>query len=155
GKLRQLAFYFERYGSQLEADFQSCYQLDLGELWRSGKHDRILRLIGQLPQDSRFAASVAQDPEHVEAILEATGGQQSEYAPPLVGWSTANDQLATVIDELQVLIATLVAANGGSPGKVKPAPRPKTGFQDARAKMAKSKHKALVARVMRKRAPVD
>lgn len=119
----------------------------------------MLRLVGQLPQASRFHGAVANDPEHVEAILEATGGEQPEYHPPLAEWNTDNDQLAAVADKLDTVIAVLVASNGGKPGKQKPMPRPQTGFAEARLKRAKSQHKKLVARVIRKQepapAPVD
>ncbi len=110
----------------------------------------MLRLVGQLPQASRFHGAVANDPEHVEAILEATGGQQPEYHPPLAEWAVENDQLATLNDKIDVLIAVLVKANGGNPGKTKPMPRPETAFAEARMKRAKSAHKKLVARVIKK-----
>jgi hypothetical protein len=119
----------------------------------------MLRLVGQLPQASRFHGAVANDPEHVEAILEATGGQQPEYHPPLAEWRTENDQLASAVEKLDTLIAVMVKANGGNPGKQKPMPRPQTAFAEARLKRAKSQHKKLVARVIRKQepapAPVD
>lgn len=151
GKLTQLVFYLERYGDELEADFLSEYHgLNLGKLLRSGQHARILRLIHQLPQASRFNAAVASDPEHVEAIIKATEGQQqTSYHPPLAEWRTENEQLATVADLLQNVIAAIVATNGGKPPKVKPMPRPKTEFDAARERSKLSNHRKLVARVLR------
>lgn len=156
GKLKQLVFYLERYGDEIEADFLTEYHgLNLGKLWRSRQLVRILRLINQLPQASRFNAAVAQNIEHVEQIVAATGGQQSEYSPSLATWSTENDQLASLNDSIQVLIGVLIGVNGGNAPKVIPSARPKTAFEDARMKVKKARHKSLVARVIRKRAQVD
>lgn len=116
---------------------------------------RILRLINQLPQACRLNAAIATNLEHAEQIVEATGGQQSEYNPPLQDWHVQNDQLAAVNDRLDGLIATVIAVNGGTPKKTTPSPRPKTAFEEARMKVRKSRHKALVARVMRNRTQVD
>lgn len=129
--------------------------LNLGKMWRSRQLNRILRLINQLPQASRFNAAVANNPEHVEQIVAATGGQQSEYSPPLSEWHIENDQLATVADKLDILIGTLIAVNGGKPGKTQPSPRPKTAFKDARMKIRKAQHKRLVARMLPHKAQVD
>lgn len=117
----------------------------------------MLNLISRLPQSSRFNAAVANDPEHVEAILTATGSQpeQDEYAPPLEGWEVMNDQLATLIDLTETQIAVTVKANGGKPGKIKPSARPRTAFNDVRAKMRVEKHRKLVARVKAAKRQVD
>lgn len=153
GKLSRLAFYLDRYGDALEADFAwggPGYSggMDLGELWRNGKRRRILNLITQLPQASRFAAAVANDPEHVEAILEATKNDpQKEVSPPLSTWTTDTDFLAQIKDTLEVTLAVLVRANGGSSRKVKPVKRPQTAFADAAEKRTVSQHRKVVERV--------
>lgn len=140
----------ERYGAELEADFMSEYSgLNLGKLVRHGEYARVLRLIGQLPPACRFHAAAANDPEHVEAIVAAQGGQREEYAPPLATWRTENEQLAGLTDKVTELIAVQVARGGGTPGKAKAATRPRTGFDDARRARAKSEHKKLVAQVRR------
>jgi hypothetical protein len=151
--MRRLVFYLERYFRQLEADFRSEYGgLNLGQLWREGKHRMMLNLIAELPQSSRFAAAVATDEEHVEAILEAQKGQpEKEYAPPLTGWGTQNEQLAQVVDLLGGVIAVLVKANGGNPGKTKPAPRPRTAFAEVAERQATMRHKSTVELVERAR----
>jgi hypothetical protein len=109
----------------------------------------MLRLIHQLPQASRFNAAVANDPEHVEAIVAATEGKQTPYHPPLAEWKTENEQLATANDLLQNVIAAIVASNGATPPKIKPMPRPKTEFDAARERAKLSNHRKLVARVLR------
>lgn len=149
GKLTQLVFYLERYGDALEADFQQVYGLNLGKLWRSRQHSRMLRLIHQLPQASRFNAEVANDPEHVQAIVEATEGQQTAYHPPMSEWHIENEQLATVADLLQNVIQAIVASNGAKPPKMKPMARPRSEFDAARERAKLSNHRKLVARVLR------
>lgn len=110
----------------------------------------MLRLIHQLPQASRFNAAVANDPEHVEAIVKArSGDQQTAYHPPLAEWKTENEQLATIADELQSVIAAIIATNGATPPKLKPMPRPRSEFDAARERVKLSNHRKLVARVLR------
>ena len=156
GKLTQLVFYLERYGDELEADFQSVYTLNLGELWRSGQHSRMLRLIHQLPHSSRFNAKVANDPEHVEAIIKATEGQPREpYHPPLAGWGTEHEMLASIADKVDHLAAVMIAANGATPPKPILMPRPKTEFGAVEERRKLEAHNALVERMLRPRAPVD
>jgi hypothetical protein len=111
----------------------------------------MLRLIGQLSQASRFNASVANDPEHVEQILRATGGQRSEWAPPLAEWRAENEQLATLIDSTNTLIAVQIARGGGKPGPLKASARPKTAFEETRRDMAKREHLTMVARIKKAR----
>jgi hypothetical protein len=48
------------------------------------------------------------------------------------------------------VIAVLVSANGGKPGQSKSFPRPHTKYQEIRAMELESKHKKLVARVLRR-----
>lgn len=110
----------------------------------------MLRLIHQLPQASRFNAAVAMDPEHVEAIVQARAGdQQTAYHPPLAEWKTDNEQLATIADLLQNVIAAVVASSGATPPKIKPMPRPRSEFDAARERVKLSNHRKLVARVLR------
>lgn len=122
--------------------------MDLGELWRNGKRRRILNLITQLPQASRFAAAVANDPEHVEAILEATKNETpQEASPPLSTWTADSELLAQIKDTLEVTLAVLVRANGGPSRKVKPTKRPRTAFADAAERRTLSQHRRVVDRV--------
>lgn len=94
---------------------------------------------------------MANDPEHVEQILRATGGQRSEWAPPLAEWRAENEQLATVIDSIHTLTAVQIARGGGKPGVLKASARPKTAFEETRRDIAKRDHLAMVER-MRKAA---
>lgn len=155
GKLRPLIFYVDTYGNQLEADFQTEYRLNLGRLLRSGQVGRTLRLIEQLPRTSRFSAAVASNPEHVQAILKATGDQREEYSPPLTEWTAQNEQLAQLVDLMEKLIGVQVSRGGGKAQRIKPSARPKTAFRDARTTLAKQQHQEMVARMKRARRTVD
>jgi hypothetical protein len=109
----------------------------------------MLRLIHQLPQASRFNAAVANDPEHVQAIIDATEDQHTPYHPPLSEWTADSELLATIADLLQNLIGVQVARAGGKPPKIQPMPRPRTEFDAARERKKLSNHRKLVARVLR------
>jgi hypothetical protein len=98
---------------------------------------------------------VASNPDHVEAILKATGDKREEYSPPLTEWTATNEQLASQIDLLEKLIGVQVARGGGKPGRIKASPRPKTAFQDARTRIAKREHDWMVGKVLRKARTVD
>lgn len=126
-------------------------------MWRNGKHRRMLRLIGQLRRGSRFAAAVANDEEHVALILEAEKNQPKKDSAgyPLADWTTTNDQMAALVDGQNTMIAVLVKANGGNPGRIKPSARPTTKFAEVAEQKAVSRHRATVARVRKRPLPVE
>lgn len=66
---------------------------------------------------------------------------------PLSEYDTHASLLADVIDRLGDVLSVLMAQNGGKPGRITPAPRPITGVERARKRMADEKHDALVAEV--------
>lgn len=115
----------------------------------------MLRLIHQLPQASRFHAAVANDPEHVEAVIKAQGGQQQAYRPPLAEWDSAHEMLAMISDKLELLANITLRANGASPDKPSITPRPKTAFADVEQRIKVEKHEALVERILRAKRPVE
>jgi len=125
-------------------------------MWRSGRHRKALNLIAHLPQASHYHAAVANDEEHVKAIIEATEGQpKKSYTPPLSEWTPLNEQIATLTDTVEGLLAVTTKANGGNPGKLKPQPRPATKFADVRQAMLENRHRKLVERLMRNRRRSD
>lgn len=112
-------------------------------MWR-----RIGNLIRQLPQASRFAQAVANDEEHVEAILAAQEGQpETEFAPPLSEWDTKAALLAEIVDELRVLRGVSIAAAGGKPGKMKPTSRPTTAHAAVKQRKLETSHRKVLDRV--------
>jgi len=66
---------------------------------------------------------------------------------PLSEYDTHASLLADVIDRLGDVLSVLMAQGGGKPGQITPAPRPVTGVERARKRMADEKHDALVAEV--------
>jgi hypothetical protein len=91
----------EKYGDEIEADFQQYYGLDLLDFYRGDlKPAKTYRLVCALPVESRFARKV--------------GG-------PRADWQTDQYLLADIRDQL-------AAANwqrgGGKGPKPKPTPRP-------------------------------
>jgi hypothetical protein len=146
----------DRYGDDLEADFQQVWHLDLGELVRQGKIRKITNLIDRLPQASRFYAAVSDDEEHVRMILEAQEGQPKKtVAPPSSEWGSLEEGIAGANDRLDVIAAVLVAANGGKPPKSKPYQRPVSKFEEVRQAMTEEQAKSVTARVLRRRARVE
>jgi len=153
--MNRLVFYLERYGNALEADFQERYGLNLGELWRRGAYRRLLNLVEQLPQASRFAGAVANDPEHVAAILEATGDQPAETSPDMAEWTAQAELLAEIRDLTTTQIAVAVAATGGKPSAIPAARRPRTAFADVRDAQRAARHRSIVERVKPRPARVE
>lgn len=152
--MRRLAFYLDRYGTEIEADFQGpIYSgLDLGELWRSHQWGRILRLINQLPQASRYYAAVANDEEHVALLVKAQEGQPArKHTPPMSQWSQEVDVLASIHDGIQHLIGVTVAVSGNRAPTAVPYSRPETAFDKIRENQKMEKHQAVVDRVRKAR----
>lgn len=116
----------------------------------------MLNLIDQLPQASRYHAAVANDDEHVEAILAATEGQpKREVAPPLAEWTQDAELLASIKDSIEVLISTTIATSGTKPPRVKPTKRPNTKYEDVRQRRMEERHQRTVARVMKRARQVE
>lgn len=152
--MRRLAFYLDRYGSEIEADFQGpIYSgLDLGELWRMRRWGKILRLINQLPQASRYYAAVANDEEHVALLVKAQEGRPAQkYSPPMSQWSQEVDVLASIHDGIQHLIGVTVAVSGNKAPSATPYARPETAFAAIRENEKLKKHQAIVDRVRKAR----
>jgi len=145
----------DRYGDELEADFQQVWHLDLGELVRQGKIRRIVNLIDQLPQACRFYSAVANDEEHVKAIIEKQGDQPESKGPSLAEWNGQSEALAAVVDGLHMVVAAVIASQGGKPPTMKPYQRPTTAFEDMRQLVHEERHKSLAARVLRRSAQVE
>lgn len=98
---------------------------------------------------------MSSDPEHVKSVLKAQSGEKEEYAPPLTEWTAQNEQLAGILDATRELIAVQISRAGAKPPKLKPSPRPRTGYEDARAGLAKEQHEQLKRKVLRKYRAVD
>lgn len=152
--MRRLAFYLDRYGAEIEADFQGpIYSgLDLGELWGSRRWGKILRLINQLPQASRYYAAVANDEEHVALLVKAQEGQPAKkHTPPMSQWTQETDVLAGIYDGIQHLIGVTVAVSGNKAPATVPYARPETAFDKVRENQKMQKHQAVVDRVRKAR----
>lgn len=143
----------ERYGAQLEADLQQVYGLELGLLWRNRRWKRLLRLVDNLPRNSRFAAAVANDEDHVRAVIKATEGQpKTSSAPSLADYTLESELLMEVVDLLQSNIhAVLAGAGAKGLGKIKPRRRPETAYQDVQLQMAQESYEKVRAKIMRGR----
>jgi hypothetical protein len=148
--MKRLVFYMNRYGAELEADFLSKYNgLDLGALWRARLFKRILRLIDQLPRNTRYAHAVANDPEHVEAILKATGGQPGKAkGPSIADFTLESELLMEIFDAVQQNTNAVLAAGGAKNlPKLKPRRRPDTVHEDVSIRQAQSAHAKLVKKI--------
>lgn len=82
-------------------------------------------------------------------------GKPEEWAPPLASWSPEVGLLADVVDAVNQVRITLVAANlerGKTPPPFKPYPRPRSALEKVRKvseyERRKASHEALVARLI-------
>jgi hypothetical protein len=94
----------EKYGDLLEADFFQYYNLDIAQMGLPGmSYDRVIRLIGQLPNESRYN-------------LKKMQGLDYE-------WTIEQYMMAQVIDSLSAIIWQNANANT-KPGKQTKKPTP-------------------------------
>jgi hypothetical protein len=103
---------------------------------------------------------VADDPEHARLLLEAQERSKAqdkpeEWAPPMATWTPEVGLLAEVVDSINQLRITLIAANlerGKTPPKFEAYPRPKSALAKVRKlseyERRKAAHEALVARLI-------
>lgn len=142
-----------RYRDELEADFAEQYPSnDLTELWRSRQWRKLLNLIDQLRQPSRYHEAIANDDEHVAMILEAKerSKTEDEAGPRLRDFTSELDALLRAVDAINSNTMAVIAAGGGTPKRVEPQARPTTAFERVAYRRRSAKHQSLVARALRK-----
>lgn len=69
------------------------------------------------------------------------------FEPRVSDWDSHQELLAASFEMLGQIAQILVAANGGSPGKVQRWPRPETAVQRARVARLHRTHDSLVERL--------
>lgn len=81
----------------------------------------------------------------MEQLLERRGEEKPGI--PLVGWTTTHELLATVVDVLNHLLATLVQVHDeqGRRPDVSPMARPVTALDRVEARQARDAHRRRVA----------
>lgn len=121
-------------------------------LWRRRRWRYLLNLIDHLPRDSAYMEAIANDEQLAEQLVRNLP-EQAPAGPRLSDWSPEVEALYALVDRVVELIHVTAAASGAKPGKVRMSPRPVTAIERARNRQRASKHKSLVARVMRDRPP--
>jgi hypothetical protein len=123
----------QRYGDEIEYDLHTRLHLDLGD-WFRGLHpwEKLLRLAGQLPRDSRYKAALYDD-DDVAAMWATQHGERDDDAPrpelTLEGWTPELGQLVAMTEAIMGMHRTLIAIhNKGKAPEFKPLPRPKTAW---------------------------
>lgn len=108
--------------------------------------DELWSLIVHLPRESPLKAALADDPE-------IPAGQPGD--PPWTEFSPEVQVLADIADRLGSLLSVVVQLGGGKPPRLKPYPRPgdEKRRQAEKARFAErwARHKALAARVLRRK----
>lgn len=100
----------------------------------------LLRLIDQLPETSRYKASMLRDPEMAKLMVQMDSG--GKYSPPLEEWDTQAVISSQIYDRLGEVIKAVLATIPTEKGKSRPNypvknfPTPRTAVEDAREAMA-------------------
>jgi hypothetical protein len=156
--MRRLAYYLDRYASELEVDFASKFPgMDLGELWRTRQWRKLLNLIDHLPRNSFFTAAVANDDEHVEQIIAARerAGSEEASGPSLSEYDGVLERLDALVDATNQNTAATIAAAGAKAPRIPPQQRPVTAFERVAHRRKSAKHQSVVSRMLRKKEPLD
>src|SRR5690606_21904025 len=141
-------YYLRRYHREIKVDLRREYGLDLAELWTDRRWSDLIDFIDLLPSASHTRQAMAQDEEHVEAVLEALDGKEPDRAPPLAEYGPDVSRLDRIADLLKSINQTLVVVNGGKPTKIQPEPRPQTAFERMAEKRRSVRHQMTVNRVL-------
>lgn len=157
--MRRLAYYLDKYASELEVDFARVYPgIDPGDLWRRRQWRKLLNLIDHLPRASFFTAAVANDDEHVEQIIaarERAGSEQGESGPSLSEYDGVLERLDALVDATNQNTKATIAAAGAKPPQIPPQQRPETAFERVAHRRKTAKHQQTVSRMLRKKEPLD
>lgn len=86
--------------------------------------------------------------EDVAELLERDGDAPARFG--LRGWTHERELLTTVADRVAQLNATLIAVNSedGKGPDIDPLPRPSTAVERAEHRALKTRHKALVSKLL-------
>lgn len=107
------------------------YGVDLAAWFREKRWVALLELIDGLPSASRLNEAIANDPELAEAI--ASQPEPTEpWSPRVSDYTLTNMLLAQLVNGINALQGTTVAAAGGKPGQIKPFPTPRTAIDRVR-----------------------
>lgn len=120
--------------------------LDLIDFFR-GKHSwrKLLNITSRLPVSSAFVEAQLNDPEYAEWVLAQP--ERPPQPPRLTDWTPEVAALTDLRDRVVELIGVTVRAANGKPGPFRPAPRPVTAIDRARAQARNRRHQDLVAEV--------
>lgn len=162
----RLTYLVDHYRAAISNDLAVHAGVDLGDLWRARRWNKLVDIIDRLPAYSWYSASVANDEEHAKMLAESiasrkdSGEEPESKGPPLVTWTPEVAALHGVWDAVRrVEYAVFAAQHGNKAGEPpKPLPRPVTALEKAMAaaehNRRKSAHEALVARVLPRKAEV-
>lgn len=127
----------------IRADLQQVYGVDLVSEWKKRRWRKLLILIEQLPPASRFTQAYLTDEANADALALAqlkADDEKVKQVTAFTEWNLQTSMLASLIDAIHVLQATVTAIGGGKPHKVEPYPRPvsvgQAALEKARAEAA-------------------
>lgn len=127
--------------------------MDLPELVAQRRYRHLLILIDQLPSDCRFTQAFLRDPANADQlareIIEREGEEPSP--PSYATWGQTESLLATLIDQVAVLIQTTAAVGGAKPQKVEPHPRPQSIGSDLAKEIREEAAMDLLAKLIPRR----
>lgn len=110
----------------------------------------MLSFIDRLPRHTYYGEAVANDPEHMAMLVEATRGQQPDPRPRLSSWSPEVEATTQVADLVKALLAVTISLNskkGSKKPDATPALRPGTVMDEVRRQARRKRHEEIVARV--------
>lgn len=94
------------------------------------------------PRDSPVISAIADDPAYAAAPGKRPAMKLAQFSPE-------RESLAGIYDLLASILATVTAAVGHKPPKVRPHPRPVTASARADKEAARRQHQDLVRRLIR------
>lgn len=134
-RLQQLVARFRR---EVRADLAAEYPgTDLSALYAAGRWKTILDYVDMLPQNSRLAGALANDPEIAEELarlqLESEGDDAAPWTPNFIDWDLKSQMMGDLLWEARQMKQLLfLQATQKTPKTEEPFPRPRTGIDDAR-----------------------
>lgn len=121
---------------------QEILGLDLDDWFRGVRDWRtLLDFVEELPRGSRYRASLADDDDLAEAVIEADL-PVSSAGPSLVGWTREMDVLADIQD---LILLGLFRGSGKSAPRV---PRPITAIQRAERRRIAARHNQVLDQML-------
>lgn len=120
-------------------------------MWRQRRWRELLNILEMLPRTSAYAQAIATDEDLAEELANYPDDRRAgKWARSHRDYSAEVEMLSAVFDRIGELVRVVAASRGARGQPAQAAPRPVSAIERVRKRMTVERHRALVARVLKR-----